>query len=68
MALEKGTVIHLTGKTVRGKNRINRGGVTWMVVEVVGNRLRVESLTKKKKEMFWMQDNGDPHMRKLNQI
>lgn len=74
--MEVGTVIHLVGITLKGKNRIDRGGHTWIVrktnseikIEGFANKpmLLVESLKKGHREMFWMQPEGDPNVKRIN--
>ncbi len=64
---EIGTLMHLKGKTLKGKNRINRGGRSWMVKlthPVFG--LCMESIEKGNREMFWMLPTNDPHVQRLN--
>lgn len=58
---EVGTLIILKGKTVRGRNRIRRGGHSWMIKRVMGNLLLMDSISNPK-EKFWMLSQNDPHM------
>lgn len=55
--------LRLKGKTLRGKNRINRGGEFWIVA---GNNPRfglfLESVAVGRRECFWMQAPSDPHV------
>lgn len=65
--MEIGTLIHLQGITLRGKNRINRGGIAWMVRRIDSEwGLFVESIQKGQKECFWMRENNDPHVKRIN--
>lgn len=66
--MEVGTVIHLQGITLRGKNRINRGGITWIVHSIRSNpdEMFVQSLKKGNREMFWMLEKGDPNVKRIN--
>lgn len=53
----------LKGKTLRGKNRIRRGGSSWRV-RAYDDRwgVLVESLEAGEREMFWFNPSGDPHV------
>lgn len=65
--IEIGTLMHLQGITLKGKNRINRGGISWMVK--FKNRtfgLCMQSVQKGEHEMFWMLPKNDPHVRRIN--
>lgn len=69
--LEVGTTIHLRGLTLRGKNRIMRGGHTWLVMDVrpyqtVTDRMLMMSVSKGEKETFWMDTSNDQHMQRLD--
>jgi hypothetical protein len=61
---EIGTTIHLNPKrhalTQRGKNRIDRGGITWMAKShhpVFGTFWQ----SVQNNEAFWIRDVSDPH-------
>jgi hypothetical protein len=54
-------VVTLRGKTLRGKNRLNRGGEQWLVVRRTERSLFVQSLAVGQREMFWIDQPVDPH-------
>jgi hypothetical protein len=65
--IEVGTSMTLKGKTLKGKNRINRGGHTWMVKAITEEwGLLMESVQRGEREMFWMRPSDDPNMIRLN--
>jgi hypothetical protein len=54
--------IKLRGKTLRGKNRLNRGGTDWLVVRRTESKLFVQSLAVGQREMFWIDLPVDQHV------
>lgn len=65
--IEIGTSMTLAGITLKGKNRINRGGHTWMVKSISTEfGLLMESVQKGDREMFWMLPQNDPNVKRLN--
>jgi hypothetical protein len=61
-----GDVIRLKGKTLRGRNRITRGGSLWRVVQSQdsfgGRQWFVESVEKGPRECFWIKERRDDHV------
>lgn len=65
--IEIGTLMHLDGITLKGKNRINRGGRAWMVRRIDTTwGLLMESVQRGQREMFWMLPKNDRNVRRLN--
>lgn len=62
--------VRLKAKTLRGKNRIDRGGEIWWVRQMRGKtngppevqEWLVESVIHGPQEMFWITRPSDPHV------
>lgn len=60
-------MLTLKGKTVRGKNRIRRGGDNWTVIDSQeSNFMLVESVSNPR-ELFWMKKHNDPNVEVVNE-
>jgi hypothetical protein len=53
--MDIGDVIRLKGKTLKGKNRINRGGDDWKIVAFHEDHgALLQSIKVGQREMFWL--------------
>ena len=73
--MQPGDIIELRGKTLRGKNRIARGGVSWKIVRFIEDSnfigpavpgVMVESVQVGQRESFWISLPTDSHMEVIN--
>lgn len=61
--MEVGDRVRLKGKTLRGKNRIRRGGEIWLVIEKRSSLGLLMESCRNNLDLFWMLDRtSDPNM------